>query len=202
MLNNPYGIAVDSAGNLYIADLNNGRVRKVSPDGIITTVAGNGDFDNYGNGGPATQAAMAAPSGVAVDDSAGTLYIADAGSDQLRKVTSDGIISLLAGTGAHGFSGDGGPAVKASLAEPTGIAVDTKGDVFFADVVNRACDLSLPTESSPPSPATATEDSPATATPPCARLLIFPARSLSTFPATSISATRSIIASARSLPRA
>lgn len=134
-LNNPFGIAVDSAGNLYIADLNNGRVRRVSPDGTITTVAGTGDFDNYGNGGPATQAAIAAPSGVAVD-ARGDLYIADAGSDQIRKVTPDGVISLLAGSGDHGFSGDGGPAVNASLAEPTGIAVDTGGNVFFTDVVN------------------------------------------------------------------
>ena len=143
MLNNPYGIAVDRAGNLFIADLNNSRIRKVSPDGTITTVAGNGDFDNYGNLGLATLAAIAAPSGVAVD-AQGVLYIADAGSDQVRKVNSDGIISLLAGTGAHGFSGDGGPATKAELAEPTGIAVDTKGDVFFTDAVNRRVRMITP----------------------------------------------------------
>jgi uncharacterized protein (TIGR03437 family) len=136
MLDTPYGIAVDSAGNLYIADLDNGRIRKVSPNGIITTAAGNGDSDNYGNGGPATQAAIVAPSGVAVDAS-GNLYIADAGSDQLRKVNPDVIISLFAGTGSHGFSGDGGPAIQAELAEPTGVAVDTAGNVYFTDAVNR-----------------------------------------------------------------
>ena len=136
MLNKPYGIAIDNDGNLLIADLNNGRVRKVSSDGRITTIAGNGGSGNSGNGAPATQASITAPAGVTVD-AQGVLYIADAGGDQIRRVTQNGIISLFAGTGARGFSGDGGLAIQASLAEPTGIAVDTKGDVFFTDVVNQ-----------------------------------------------------------------
>jgi hypothetical protein len=112
MLNSPEGIAVDSAGNLYIADASNSRVRKVSPEGVITTVAGNGNVVDSGDGGPATSAAVPRPEGVTVD-SAGNLYIGE--GRRIRKVNAAGIISTVAGTGVLGFSGDGGPGASAQI---------------------------------------------------------------------------------------
>jgi uncharacterized protein (TIGR03437 family) len=129
----PSAVAVDSAGNLYIADYSNGRIRKVS-NGIITTVAGNGNSGFSGDGGPATGASLNGADGVAVD-AAGNLYIADGGNNRIRKV-SNGIITTVAGNGNSGFSGDGGPAVNASLAFPNGIAVDSAGNLFMADTGN------------------------------------------------------------------
>ncbi len=109
------GVAVDSAGNLYIADSNNNRIRKVS-GGTITTVAGNGSSGFSGAGAAATSAYLSNPVGVAVD-SAGNLYIADEYNSRIRKVTN-GTITTIAGNGAQGFSGDGGPATSASLVTP------------------------------------------------------------------------------------
>jgi trimeric autotransporter adhesin len=102
----PGGLAVDSAGNLYIADTNNNRIRKVS-NGVITTVAGNGTAGFSGDNGPATSAQLRSPFGVAVD-SAGNLYIADSGNSRIRKV-SNGVVTTAAGNGTLGFSGDNGP---------------------------------------------------------------------------------------------
>jgi uncharacterized protein (TIGR03437 family) len=128
----PYGVAVDAAGNLYIADMLNGRVRKVSPDGIITTVAGGGPEGVLGDGGPATNASLSAY-GVAVD-LAGNLYIPDR-SSRIRKVSTSGIISTAAGR-LSGFSGDGGPATNAALNGPQGVAVDAAGNLYIADYFN------------------------------------------------------------------
>jgi trimeric autotransporter adhesin len=116
-LNQPHGVALDSAGNLYIADTANARVRKVS-DGVITTVAGGGT-SGLGDGGPATSASLNGPGGVAVD-SAGNLYITD--GDRIRKV-SGGVITTVAGIGppypgGPSFGGDGGPATSAQLYSP------------------------------------------------------------------------------------
>lgn len=131
-LNFPQGVAVDPTGQLYIADTNNGRIRKVSSDGTISTMAGVGLVNFSGDGGPATSASLSQPLSVAVD-SAGNLYIADWFNHRIRKVSPTGIISTVAGTGVAGFSGDGGPAVSASLNEPQGVALDAAGNVYFAD---------------------------------------------------------------------
>jgi len=128
----PAGVAVDSAGNLYIADSANGRIRKVS-NGVITTVAGGGGCCFSGDGGPATSAQLDAPEGIAVD-SAGNLYIADPGNNRVRKV-SHGVITTVAGNGTAGFSGDNGPATSAQL-DAMGVTVDSAGDLYLADTDN------------------------------------------------------------------
>jgi len=110
-------------------------VRKVSTSGTITTVAGNGTFGFSGDGGPATSAGLSFPLGVAVD-AAGNLYIADSGNDRVRKVSTSGTITTVAGIGGCGFSGDGGPATNASLSDPSGVAVDTAGNLYIADSAN------------------------------------------------------------------
>jgi uncharacterized protein (TIGR03437 family) len=129
----PWAIAVDSADNLFIADYQNNRVRKVTPAGIISTVAGNGNLGFSGDGGPATSAKLASPSGVAVDGT-GNLFIADYGNNRIRKVTPAGTISTVAGSGLNlGDTGDGGPATSAELDYPAGVAVDGAGNLFFAE---------------------------------------------------------------------
>jgi uncharacterized protein (TIGR03437 family) len=132
-LGGPRGLAVDSAGNVYIADSYANRVRKVS-NGVITTVAGNGTPGFSGDNGPATSAQLAQPFGLAVD-SAGNLYIADHGNDRIRKV-SNGVITTVAGAAANGtccFNGDNGPATSAQIGSPEGIAVDSAGNLYFPD---------------------------------------------------------------------
>ena len=131
----PYAVALDGAGNLYIADYGNNRIRKVTPGGTISTVAGNGTFGAAGDGGPATSANLNRPYSVAVD-TAGNLYIADFGNQRIRKVTPGGIISTVAGNGGTGFSGDGGPAISAQLNSPWGVAVDSAGNLYIADNQN------------------------------------------------------------------
>jgi uncharacterized protein (TIGR03437 family) len=128
-------LALDSAGNLYIADTDNHRVRKVSVDGIITTVAGTGNARYDGDGGPATSFALNYPYGVAVD-SAGNLYIADANNHRIRQVSAGGTITTAAGNGNYGFAGDGGPAASAEITQPDGIAIDVAGNVYIADLDN------------------------------------------------------------------
>jgi hypothetical protein len=128
----PAGIALDSAGDLYIADAANSRVRRVS-NGIVTTVAGSGSNGFSGDNGPATSAQLGSPLGVATD-SAGALYIADPGTNRLRKVVN-GVISTVAGNGASFLGGDAGPATLASLS-PSAVAVDAMGNLFIADISN------------------------------------------------------------------
>ncbi len=132
----PSGVAVDNAGNLYIADSSNARIRKVDGNGIITTVAGNGAFASTGDGGQATAAALFLPMSV-VTDNAGNLYITDQNAYNVRKVDATGIITTLAGSGAFGFAGDGGPAAKAEFAGPYSAAADNFGNVYIADFGNR-----------------------------------------------------------------
>ncbi|MGA3238396.1 MAG: protease pro-enzyme activation domain-containing protein [Bryobacteraceae bacterium] len=131
----PTGVAVDAAGNLYIADTNNQRIREVNPAGIITTLVGNGGAGFSGDGGPAANAELYNPYGVAVDAS-GNLYIADSGNYRVRMVSASGTITTVAGDGACCFSGDGGAATKAELYSPTGVAVDAAGDLYIADRYN------------------------------------------------------------------
>jgi len=134
-LDSPTGVAVDSAGNLYIPDSVNNRVRMVTAAGVISTVAGNGSFGFGGDGGPATSAQLNFPSGVAVD-SLGNIYFSDSANYRVRKVTPAGIISTVAGNGTAGFSGDGGPARSAQLDTPIGVAVDSAGNLYIADYYN------------------------------------------------------------------
>jgi sugar lactone lactonase YvrE len=141
-LSYPLGVAVDAAGNLFIADTDNNRVRKVI-GGVINTIAGNGTFGYSGDGGPATSAQLYRPMGVAVD-AAGNLFIADTYNNRVRKVTPAGIISTVAGTGDQGFYGDGGPATSAAFYEPTGVAVDTAGNLFIADWGNNCVRKVIP----------------------------------------------------------
>jgi uncharacterized protein (TIGR03437 family) len=126
------GAAIDAAGNLYFSDSGHGRVRKINPAGIISTVAGNGVPGSGGDGGPATSASLFAPAGIALD-SVGNLYIADPPVGRVRKVDTSGNISTVAGTGTVGYSGDGGPATSAQILPPIGLAVDAKGNLYIAE---------------------------------------------------------------------
>jgi sugar lactone lactonase YvrE len=134
-LKSPAGIALDAAGNLFIADSENNRIRKVTPDGVISTVAGNGTSGFSGDGGAATSASLSNPQGVTFD-SAGNLFIADSDNNRIRKMTPAGVISTVAGNGTSGFGGDGGAATSAMLSNPNGVAVDAAGNLFIADTGN------------------------------------------------------------------
>jgi Secretion system C-terminal sorting domain len=133
----PEGIATDNAGNVYFGDpgsatLGHCRVRKVSPAGIITTVAGDGTNGSTGDGGPATAAQLSQP-GYLATDKYRNLYICDINTLRVRKVDTNGIITAFAGTGVIGFSGDGGPATAAQFYHNFGVACDTSGNVFISD---------------------------------------------------------------------
>ena len=134
-LNVPVDVSFDRSGNLFIADQFNHRIRKVTPNGTISTVAGNGSAGFSGDNGPAVNAQINTPTGVFADGS-GNLYIADVGNQRIRKVDSAGIITTLAGNGAKAYGGDGGPAINASFYNAVRVAVDPSGNVLVADQSN------------------------------------------------------------------
>jgi len=134
-LNFPTDVTCTADGVVYVADTLNHRVRKISPDGTIATVVGDGRPFSNGDGGAATQASIYGPRGVALD-AAGNLYVAEADGNRVRKVSANGVISTVAGTGAWGYGGDNGPATQAKLANPWHIAFDLAGNLFIADFGN------------------------------------------------------------------
>ena len=131
----PVGLAIGRDGSVYIADYANHRVRRVAPDGVITTVAGTGAKGSGGDGGPAVAAQLDSPAGLAVG-SDGTVYVSEFGGDRVRAISPAGTISTVAGTGAPGGDGDGGPAGAATLQEPIGLALSRRGDLHIADSAN------------------------------------------------------------------
>jgi len=148
-LHNPYRVALDQSGNLYIADQYNQRIRMVTPSGTISTLAGGAQF--LPEGGPATAAALALPSGIATERG-GNIYVSDTGNDRVRKITAGGVLTTVAGTGIPGFSGDGKAALLAQLNLRTlallfpgsALAVDTKGNLYIADDSNNRIRMVAP----------------------------------------------------------
>ena len=128
----PEGVAVDISGNVYISDVQNDNIRMVTSTGIITTIAGTGEYGSSGDAGAATSASLRSPWGVSVDIS-GNVYIVDQGNNKIRMVTSTGIITTFAGTGIWGDSGDGGAATSATFNYPYGVSVDISGNVYIVD---------------------------------------------------------------------
>jgi sugar lactone lactonase YvrE len=139
-LNSPAGVAVGLGDSVFVADPGNNRVRMISADGTISTVAGTGEAGYAGDGGVASQAVLNSPQGLAVD-AEGNLYVTDSFNDRVRKIDLEGVITTIAGDGVQGYSGDGGPATQAALNLATGplsgagqaLAVDQRGDLFVAD---------------------------------------------------------------------
>lgn len=131
----PYGIAADSAGNIYFTEYGNERVRKINASGIITTIAGTGIPGYSGDGSQATLAGLNHPTGIAIDKN-GNIIIADGDNNCIRKINTAGIISTIAGTGEPGFSGDNGPAAIAALSGPAGVALDGNDNIYFSDLGN------------------------------------------------------------------
>ncbi len=136
-LDSPAGVALDAAGNLYIADSHNQRIREVSAaTGTISTIAGTGAAGDSGDGGLATAAQFDLPTALALD-SAGNLYVADSGNHRVRRIASaTGRIATVAGDGIEGFAGDGGAATAARIDSPSGLALDAAGDLYIADTHN------------------------------------------------------------------
>ncbi len=138
LLNGPFDVAFDAAGNLYFSDTFNHRIRRVdAASGIISTIAGNGDAGHAGDGGPATEAAMNEPYGIVVDR-AGNIFVADRLNRRVRRIdAASGIITTLAGTGEAAYGGDGGKAAEAGLGEPNGLAFDAEQrHLYIADVAD------------------------------------------------------------------
>jgi sugar lactone lactonase YvrE len=128
------GIAIDNSGVIYIADADGNRIRKMTADGRIQTVAGTGVAGFAGDGSPSNAALLSHPYGIAVD-TRGNLYVADLGNARVRKISPDGVIRTVAGGGtiAPGGNGDGGPATSAQLLQPRNVAVDLDGTLYISD---------------------------------------------------------------------
>jgi hypothetical protein len=134
-LNSPYGIAVDAAGNLYISEATNHRIRKVDVSGTISTIAGTGTAGFSGDGGAATAAQLSGPGYLHIDNS-GNLLVCDVSNDRIRKINTSGIISTIVGTGAVAFAGDGGPATAAGIDMPLGVWTNSSGNIYISDRQN------------------------------------------------------------------
>lgn len=134
-LGQPAGIAIDPAGNLIFADFDNARIWRVTPDGVIHSLAGGTVRSYSGDGGPALLAGFVGPTGIALDNS-GNLYVADQNNNRVRKISTSGTISTVAGTGSPGITGDGGPATSATLHYPGAVTVDSAGNLYIADNEN------------------------------------------------------------------
>ncbi|MEX5637998.1 NHL repeat-containing protein, partial [Parafrankia sp. FMc2] len=132
----PGGVAAGRDGTVFIADTANNRIRRVTPDGTITTLAGTDGEGSAGDGGPASKALLAFPISVALDHF-GRLYIADSDNNRIRRIGLDGVIETVAGTGRPGYSGDGGPATEATLRSPRGVALDARDVLYITDRTNR-----------------------------------------------------------------
>ena len=134
----PSAVAVDKKGNIFIAERGGNRIRRIDAQtDIITTIAGTGRRSYSGDGGPAAQAEISIPECLAFD-ARGNLYFTDRGNSRIRRVdAATGIITTVAGTGVRGYSGDGGPAARAEISSPYGIALDRDGHIFFADTENQ-----------------------------------------------------------------
>ena len=138
-----YGVAVDSLGNIYIADSGNDRIRKISPAGDISTVAGTGEAGFAGDGGPATSAQLNGPDCVAVDR-LGNVFFVDMANNRVREISvSTGDISTVAGPGTMGDLGDGGSATSAFIGQPYGIALDQAGNLYLADSTDRIREVTI-----------------------------------------------------------
>lgn len=132
-LNGPGTAVVDKNGNIYIPDTANNRVRKITPNGVITTVVGNGTAGFAGDGGPATQAEINSVEGMAVGPD-GSLYLADYTNERIRKVTPDGIITTIAGTGTKGYTGTPTPAISAQISDPNSIVIADDGTIYIGNL--------------------------------------------------------------------
>lgn len=152
-LNNPEGVAVDGAGNVYIADTSNNRIRMVTPDGNIHTVAGNGIAGHSGDGGQALDAELDSPEGVAVD-AAGNIYIADTFNQRIRMVLTNGKIFTIAGGAGAGYTGDGGAALRATFTFPSDVFVDAQGNLYVTDSGNYVIREMSPAAAVPSGPGT------------------------------------------------
>ncbi|NDC40309.1 MAG: hypothetical protein EBZ77_01980 [Chitinophagia bacterium] len=131
-INSPFDISFDTSGNMYIGDLGNARIRKVTPTGIISTIAGTARVGYSGDGGPATAAVLSGPSAV-LPDNRGNIYLSDGANCAIRKINAAGIITTVVG-GTCGFSGDGGPATAAAISNGAGfLLLDTTGNLYFPD---------------------------------------------------------------------
>jgi uncharacterized protein (TIGR03437 family) len=133
----PQGVSIDGNGNTYVADTANSSVRKITRNGVISTIAGNGSREYSGDNGPATHAGLASPVNV-TPDGRGGLYIADTDNEVIRKVAADGTISTVAGNGTQGYGGDNGPATQASLSSPQDVIWDSAGNLYVSDFGNNA----------------------------------------------------------------